>query len=129
MLTGPGGGGPGVPRGTRTVLSRHNLPRTYHNALAKLADPGRPAATDRPARPADPPRRPRRRPQRVDQLAAAGRRPIRPATVAAARVIDEPMGHEATGRSGQHRDSAMGAHYRHTTPRWPPRSSTPSSND
>jgi hypothetical protein len=25
------------------------------------------------------------------------------------------MGHEATGRSGQQRGSAMGAHYRHTT--------------
>jgi integrase len=33
-----------------------------------------------------------------------------------ARVIDELMGHEATGRSGQQRCSAMGAHYRHTTP-------------
>jgi integrase len=32
-----------------------------------------------------------------------------------ARVIDELMGHEATGRSGQQRGSAMGAHYRHTT--------------
>jgi integrase len=32
-----------------------------------------------------------------------------------ARVIDEVMGHEATGR-GQQRGSAMGAHYRHTTP-------------
>ena len=32
------------------------------------------------------------------------------------RVIDELMGHEATGRSGQQRGSAMGAHYRHTTP-------------
>jgi hypothetical protein len=31
-------------------------------------------------------------------------------------VIDELMGHEATGRTGQHRGSAMGAHYRHTTP-------------
>jgi hypothetical protein len=31
-------------------------------------------------------------------------------------VIDELMGHEATGRSGQHRGSAMGVHYRHTTP-------------
>jgi Phage integrase family len=30
-----------------------------------------------------------------------------------ARVIDELMGHEATGRTGQHRGSAMGAHYRH----------------
>jgi hypothetical protein len=33
-----------------------------------------------------------------------------------ARVIDELMGHEAAGRSGQQRGSAMGAHYRHTTP-------------
>ena len=33
-----------------------------------------------------------------------------------ARVIDELMGHEATGRTGQHQASAMGAHYRHTTP-------------
>ena len=33
-----------------------------------------------------------------------------------ARVIDELMGHEATGRSGQQQGSAMGAHYRHTTP-------------
>jgi Phage integrase family len=33
-----------------------------------------------------------------------------------ARVIDELMGHEATGRSGQHQGSAMGIHYRHTTP-------------
>jgi hypothetical protein len=31
-------------------------------------------------------------------------------------VIDELMGHEATSRTGQHRGSAMGAHYRHTTP-------------
>jgi integrase len=87
VFTGPGGGA-GVPRGTRTVLSRHNLRRTYHEALAKLADPAVPL-------------RPTARrsllilrdggPQRVDQLAArltaAGRRPIRPATVAAA--LDE----------------------------------------
>jgi 2-polyprenyl-6-methoxyphenol hydroxylase-like FAD-dependent oxidoreductase len=33
-----------------------------------------------------------------------------------ARVIDALMGHEATGRSRQHQGSAMGAHYRHTTP-------------
>jgi hypothetical protein len=85
VFTGPGGGGPGVPRGTRTVLSRHNLHRTYHNALAKLANPAAPL-------------RPTARrillllrdggPQRVGQLAArltaAGRRPIRPATIAAA---------------------------------------------
>jgi integrase len=33
-----------------------------------------------------------------------------------ARVIDEVMGHEATSRVSQQRGSAMGAHYRHTTP-------------
>ena len=33
-----------------------------------------------------------------------------------ARVIDELMGHEASGRGSQQRGSAMGAHYRHTTP-------------
>jgi integrase len=33
-----------------------------------------------------------------------------------ARVIDELMGHEATSRGGQQHGSAMGAHYRHTTP-------------
>jgi integrase len=178
VFTGPGGGGPGVLRGTRTVLSRHNLNRTYHNALAKLADPAAPL-------------RPTARrillilrdggPQRVDQLAArltaAGRRAIRPATVAVAlgelqaaglaavddqeqdeltgrwvalpvardplldavdlhgahdfrhtyatwledagipaRVIDELMGHQASSRGGHLRGSAMGAHYRHTTP-------------
>ena len=26
------------------------------------------------------------------------------------------MGHQASGRAGQHQGSAMGAHYRHTTP-------------
>ena len=159
------------------MLSRHNLHRTYHHALAKLADPAAPL-------------RPTARrillllrdggPQRVDQLAArltaSGRRPIRPATVAAAlgelhtvglaavddrdldelsgrwaalpvaadplleavdlhgahdfrhtyatwledagipaRVIDELMGHQASS-SGHLRGSAIGAHYRHTTP-------------
>jgi integrase len=182
VFTGPGGGPgqrgrPSVPRGTRTVLSRHNLHRTYQNAVAKLTDPAIPL-------------RPTARrvlqalrdggPQHIDQLtarlAATGRRPIRPATVAAAldelhaaglaavhdhdqtepagrwtalpverdslldavhlhgahdlrhtfatwledagiaaRVIDELMGHEASSRR-QQRGSAMGAHYRHTTP-------------
>jgi integrase len=160
------------------VLSRHNINRTYHGAVAKLADPAVPL---RPTA-----RRVLRTlrdggPQRVDQLAAqltaTSRRPIRPATVAVAlreletaalaavdaddqdeladrwtalpvvrdplldavdlhgahdfrhtyatwledagipaRVIDELMGHEATGRTGHQRGSAMGAHYRHTTP-------------
>jgi hypothetical protein len=44
VFTGPGGGpgrpgDAGVPKGARTVLSRHNFHRTYHAALAKLADP------------------------------------------------------------------------------------------
>jgi integrase len=183
VFTGPGGGpgqrgGPSVPRGMRTVLSRHNLHRTYQGAVARLADPAVPL---RPTA-----RRVLRAlrdggPWSVDQLAAQlatnGRRPIRPATVAVAlrelqaaklaavdvddhdelagrwaalpvahdplldavdlhgahdlrhtfatwledagiptRVIDELMGHGTTGRSGQHQGSAMGAHYRHTTP-------------
>jgi integrase len=176
VFTGPGGGrgrgdGPSVPRGTRTVLSRHNLHRTYQGAVAKLADPAFPL---RPTA-----RRVLRAlrdggPQRIDQLAtrlSTSGRPIRPATVAGAlgelnaarlaavdaddrwsalpvardplleavdlhgvhdlrhtyatwledagipaRVIDELMGHQATGRSGQQRGSPMGAHYRHTTP-------------
>jgi integrase len=33
-----------------------------------------------------------------------------------ARVIDELMGHQPSGRSGRHEASAIGAHYRHTTP-------------
>jgi hypothetical protein len=33
-----------------------------------------------------------------------------------ARVIDELMGHQATGHSSHHQGSTMGAHYRHTTP-------------
>lgn len=45
VFTGPGGGagprcgGPGVPRGTRTVLSRGNFRRLYLEAVAKTADP------------------------------------------------------------------------------------------
>jgi integrase len=33
-----------------------------------------------------------------------------------ARVIDELMGHQPSGRAGLHQASAIGAHYRHTTP-------------
>jgi integrase len=72
VFTGPGGGpgrpgGPSVPRGSRTLLSRHNLHRTYQGALAKLADPAVPL---RPTA-----RRVLRAlrdggPQRVEQLAA-----------------------------------------------------------
>jgi len=91
VFTGPGGGpgrrgGSSVARGSRTVLSRHNINRTYHGAVAKavakLADPAVPL---RPTA-----RRVLRAlrdggPQRVDQLAAqltaTSRRPIRPTTV------------------------------------------------
>ena len=43
LFTGPGGGpgrrgGPGVKKGTRTVLLRHNFRRTYPGALAKLSN-------------------------------------------------------------------------------------------
>jgi integrase len=179
VFTGPGGGpghhgGQGIPKGSRTVLSRHNFHRTYHTALAKLADPTgelRPTAARvlKALRAGGP--------QTTDQLTAAltdRGRAIRPATIQLAlgellaaglvadagknhqqrwlalpaardplldavdlrgahdfrhtfatwledagipaRVIDEVMGHEATSRAGQQQGSAMGAHYRHTTP-------------
>jgi integrase len=179
VFTGPGGGpghrdGPAVRRGTRTVLSRHNFRRTYHAALAKLADPTselRPTAarTLKILRTGGP--------QTAAQLAArlgGNSRAVKPTTVETAlgelaaaglvaaagegpsppwsavpaprdpmlddldlhgahdlrhtfstwledagipaRVIDELMGHEATGRAGQQQGSAIGTHYRHTTP-------------
>jgi integrase len=179
VFTGPGGGPgrpgeTGVPKGARTVLSRHNFHRTYQAALAKLADPTgelRPTAARvlKALRAGGP--------QTADQLTAAlanHGRAIRPTTVQVAleelvaaelvadadgdgqqgwlalptardplleavdlhgahdfrhtfatwledagipaRVIDEVMGHEATSRAGQQHGSAMGAHYRHTTP-------------
>jgi Phage integrase family len=156
------------------VLSRHNFHRTYHAAIAKLADPTgelRPTAARvlKALRAGGP--------YTLDRLTAAladRGRAIRPVTVQIAlgelaaaglvagagevdqqrwvalptapdplldsvdlhgahdfrhtfatwledagiptRVIDEVMGHEATGRGGQGLGSAMGAHYRHTTP-------------
>jgi integrase len=178
LFTGPGGGpghrgGPGVRKGTRTVLSRHNFRRTYHGALAKLADPAtaglRPTAVrvlgaigdhgpltadQLAARLSSQGRTVARTTidRALAELAAAGaaivehrteRWILRPAAQhplleavdlhgahdfrhtfstwledagIPARVIDELMGHQASGRSGQHQASAIGAHYRHTTP-------------
>jgi integrase len=178
LFTGPGGGpghrgGPGVKKGTRTVLSRHNFRRTYHGALAKLADPAtarlRPTAARIVGALRD------HGPLTAEQLAAQLSTQGRTATMATidralaelaaadaaavdaqtqrltlrpaaqhplheavdlhgahdfrhtfstwledagipARVIDEVMGHQASGRSGRHRGSTIGAHYRHTTP-------------
>jgi integrase len=179
VFTGPGGGpghrdGPSVPRGTRTVLSRHNFRRTHHGAVAKLADPVvdlRPTAVRilKVLRARGPLTRGQLsshlsergralRPSTVDgalvELHAAGlvtpggnsdagrwaALPLRPDPLLEAvdlrgahdfrhtfatwledagipaRVIDEVMGHEASSRAGQQRGSAMGTHYRHTTP-------------
>ena len=178
LFTGPGGGpgqrgGPGVKKGTRTVLSRHNFRRTYHGALAKLANPAtaglRPTAArvlralrdhlpltaDQLAAELSSQGRTTTRvtiDRALAELAAAGAAAIdartgqwtlRPATQhpllervdlhgahdfrhtfstwledagIPARVIDELMGHQASGRAGRHQASAIGAHYRHTTP-------------
>jgi integrase len=39
VFAGPGGSN-GMPAGTRTLLSRDNLRRAYHTAVARAADPG-----------------------------------------------------------------------------------------
>jgi hypothetical protein len=88
------------------VLSRHNLNRTYH-ALAKLANPASPLQPTA--------RRVLLRlrdggPQPLDQLAArlsaAGRRPIRPATVAAALGELHAAGLAAADDQDQDQDQA-----------------------
>jgi integrase len=89
VFTGPGGGagprrgGPGVPRGTRTVLSRGNFRRLYLGAVAKTADPAAAAAlgtSERRALAALRAGGPQTLAQVVEQL-AAGRR-LRAETVA-----------------------------------------------
>jgi predicted ArsR family transcriptional regulator len=178
LFTGPGGGpgqrgGPGVKKGTRTVVSRHNFRRTYHGALAKLANPATGGLRPTAARVLGTLRD--HGPLTADQLAAllstkgrtaktttvdralaeladvdaaaidpqtrqwmlrpAARHPLLEAVDLhgahdfrhtfstwledagiPARVIDELMGHQASGRVGRHPGSAIGAHYRHTTP-------------
>jgi hypothetical protein len=190
LFTGPGGGpghrgGPGVKKGTRTMLSRHNFRRTYHGALAKLANPAtaglRPTAAPVLGTLRD--HGPLTAEQLAAQLSTQGRTAsratidralaelaaadvaaidphtqrwtLRPATQhpileavdlhgahdfrhtfatwledagIPARVIDELMGHEATGRSRQH----QGARWAPTTGtprrRWPAGSSRRSSS-
>jgi integrase len=56
LFAGLGGGpgqrsGPGVKKGTRTVLSRHDFRRTYHGALAKLTNPPPPDSGPPPPAP------------------------------------------------------------------------------
>ena len=178
LFTGPGGGpgrrgGPGVKKGTRTMLSRHNFRRTYHSALAKLANPATAGLRPTAARVLGTLRDhgPLTAEQLVVRLKTEGRT-VGVATIdralaelaaggatavdartrrwtllpgaqhplleavdlhgahdfrhtfstwledagIPARVIDELMGHQASGRSGRHQASAIGAHYRHTTP-------------
>ena len=98
VFTGPGGGV--VARGTRTVLSRHNFRRTYHSAIAKLADPAtqlRPTAARvlKLLRTAGP--------QTTDQLVAAlaqQGRAMRPATVETALAELVASGLAAVDREG-----------------------------
>jgi predicted ArsR family transcriptional regulator len=162
-----------VKKGTRTLLSRHNVRRTYHGALAKLANPATAGLRPTAARVLGTLRE--HGPLTANQLAAllsakgrtasratvdralaelaaagaaavdahTGRWTLRPAVHhplleavdvhgahdfrhtfstwledagIPAWVIDELMGHQASGRIGRHQASAIGAHYRHTTP-------------
>jgi integrase len=101
VFTGPGGGI--VARGTRTVLSQHNFRRTYHSALAKLADPAtqlRPTAARvlKTLRATGP--------QTADELMstlARQGRAIRPATVEAALGELAAMGLAASDGTGSAR--------------------------
>jgi integrase len=97
VFTGPGGGN-GVPVGTRTMLSRYNFRRVYQHAVTRAS---RDLVEVDPHGPHD------LRHTFSTWLEDAG---------IPARVIDELMGHQASGRSGRHQASAIGAHYRHTTP-------------
>jgi hypothetical protein len=155
------------------MLSRHNFRRTYHGALAKLANPATAGLRPTAARVLGALRDhgPLTAEQLAAQLSTQGRTAsmatidcalaelvaadvaaidphtqrwtLRPATQhplleavdlhgahdfrhtfstwledagIPARVIDELMGHQASGRSGLHQASAIGAHYRHSTP-------------
>jgi integrase len=117
VFTGPGGGpgrrggagakiGPGVPRGTRTVLSRHNFRRVYQRAVQRAR-----GAAERPAL----------KHLSLGHLDLRGPHDLRHAYSTwleeegiPVRVIDELMGHSSTRRPSG--GAAIGRVYRETTP-------------
>jgi integrase len=116
VFTGPGGGpgrrgagaklGPGVPRGTRTVLSRHNFRRVYQRAVQHARE-----AAERPPL----------KHLSLDHLDLHGPHDLRHAYSTwleeegiPVRVIDELMGHSSARRPSG--GTAIGRVYRETTP-------------
>jgi integrase len=95
VFCGPGGSH-GVKRGVRSQLSIRNYRRAYRLAVARAELP----ELD-PHGPHD------LRHTFATWLEDAG---------VPVRVIDELMGHQASGRAGRHAGSAIGAVYRHLTP-------------
>jgi integrase len=182
LFTGPGGGpghrgSPGVKKGTRTMLSRHNVRRTYtapspSSLTRPPLDSGRPppaslgpSATTAPSpptssrpssaprvapppwppstvlwpswlQPAPPPSTPRPSGGRSGQppnipcwrrltcmapmTSATPSRPGWRTPASRPGVIDELMGHQASGRAGRHRGSTIGAPTGTPPPRWRP---------
>ena len=105
VFTGPGGG-PGVARGTRTVLSRHNFRRVYQHAVQRAHE-----TAERPAL----------KHLSLGHLDLHGPHDLRHAYSTwleeegvPVRVIDELMGHSNTRRAGA--GATIGRVYRDTTP-------------
>jgi integrase len=117
VFTGPGGGpgrrggadaklGPGVPRGTRTVLSRHNFRRVYQCAIQHAGEAAE---------------HPELKHLSLGHLDLHGPHDLRHAYSTwleeegiPVRVIDELMGHSSARRAGG--GAAIGRVYRETTP-------------
>ncbi len=97
VFAGPGGGN-GIPRGTRTPLSRHNLRRAYHAAVAATGE--------------DLPHLDLHGPHDLRHTFATW---LEDAGIPS-RVIDELMGHSGGHRGGGGDGSPMGRIYRETTP-------------
>jgi hypothetical protein len=129
VFTGPGGGagprrgGPGVPRGTCTVLLRGNFRRLYFAAVARTADPAGAAelgTSERRALAALRACAPQTLAQVVDRL-AAGRR-LRAETVARTLARLEAVRLVVSTSAGEVRRWAMPAR---NPARWPPRAERP----